>query len=77
MKIQTLFHRTERPLRVALAVLSAAFALILLAAASFEPARPETGVQAHRRPAVVHAGTHPHIQPCLVTGLAQIIGRAI
>ena len=77
MKIQTLFHRAERPFRVALAVLSSAFALILLGAAWFEPARPETGMQAHPHPAVVHAGTHPHIQPCIVTGLVQIIERAI
>jgi hypothetical protein len=77
MKIQTLFHRAERPLRVALAVLSSAFALVLLGAAWFQPARPEPGVQAHRRPAVIHTVAHPHLQPCIVTGLAQIIGRAI
>jgi hypothetical protein len=76
MKIQTLFHRTERPLRVALAMLSTAFALTLLAAASFEPARSETGMQAHRRPTVAHAVAH-HMQPWIVSGLAQIIGRAI
>jgi hypothetical protein len=77
MKIQTLFHRAERPLRFALAVLSTAFALILLAAAWFEPARPETGMQAHPHPGVLHTRTHPHILPFIVTGLVQIIGRAI
>jgi hypothetical protein len=77
MKIQTLLRRANHPLRVALAVLSTAFALILLGAASFQPARPQTGMQAHPHPAVVHAGTHPHIQPCIVTGLVQIVEQAI
>jgi hypothetical protein len=77
MKIQTLFHRAERPLRVALVMVSTAFALILLGAAWFEPARPETGIPVHSRPAVAQAGTHPHIQPCIVTSLVQIIERAI
>lgn len=77
MKIQTLLRRAKRPLRVALAVLSTAFALILLGAASFEPARPATGIQAHPRPASVHARTHPHIQPCIVTGLVQMVEQAI
>jgi hypothetical protein len=77
MKIQTLLRRAERPLRVALAVFSSAFALILLGAAAFQPARPETGVQAHPRPVVVHARTHPHIQPCIVTGLVQMVELAI
>ncbi len=77
MKIQTLFHRAERPLRIALALLSSAFALVLLGAAWFQPARPETGIQAHPHPAVVHPHPHPHIQPFIVTGLVQIIERAI
>jgi len=77
MKIQTLFNQAERPLRVALAVLSTTFALILLGAAWFEPARTDPGMHAHPQPAIVHAHTHPHIQPCIVTGLVQIIERAI
>jgi hypothetical protein len=76
MKIQTLLHRAEPPLRVALAVLSSAFALVLLCAAWFQPAHPERGMQAHPRPTVAHAVAH-HMQPWIVTGLVQIIGRAI
>jgi hypothetical protein len=77
MKIQTLFHRAERPLRFALAALSTAFALILLGAAWFEPARPETGMQRHPHPADLNTRTHLHIHASIVTGLVQIIGRAI
>ena len=77
MKIQTLFRQASRPLRVALAVLSSAFALILLGAASFQPGRPETSVQAHPRPVIMHARTHPHLQQCIVTGLVQIVEQAI
>ena len=77
MKIQSILSRAERPLRVALAVLSSAFALILLVAASFQPARPETSVQAHPRLVILHARTHPHLQPCFVTGLVQMVEQAI
>jgi|HubBroStandDraft_6_1064221.scaffolds.fasta_scaffold51702_2 hypothetical protein len=77
MKIQPLFHRAERPLRVALAVLSSALALVLLGAAWFQPVRPETGIQTHQRPAVVHACTHPRIQPWIVSSLAQMVEQAI
>jgi hypothetical protein len=77
MKIQTLFHRAERPLRVAVALLSTAFAVILLGAACFQPAHRETGTWAHPHPAVVHEHAHPHLQPCIVTCLVQIIERAI
>jgi hypothetical protein len=77
MKIQTLFHRAERPLRVAVALLSTAFAVILLGAAWFQPAHTETGMRAHPHSAVVNEPSHSHIQLCIVTGLVQMIERAI
>jgi hypothetical protein len=77
MKIQTLFHRAERPLRVVVAMLSTAFAVILLGAAWVQPAHTETGMRVHPHAAVVNERSHPHIQLCIVTGLVKIIDRAI
>jgi hypothetical protein len=82
MKIQTLFRRMERPMRVVLAGFSTTFALILLGAASFAPARHETGVQAHPQPVVLRAIAHPHVRPNstqnkIVCSLVQIIEQAI
>ncbi|HEY1895100.1 MAG TPA: hypothetical protein VGG62_02460 [Terracidiphilus sp.] len=77
MKFQTLFHRAERPVRVAVALLSTALAVILLGAAWFQPAPTETAMRAHPHRTVVNEHFHPHIQRCIVTGLVQIIERAI
>jgi hypothetical protein len=77
MKIQTLFHRAERPARVALAGLSTAFTVILLGAVWFQPAHPEMVIRAHTHPAVVHPRPHPRVQPFIVASLVQIIEQAI
>ena len=81
MKIQTLFRRAERPMRVALAGFSTAFALISLGAAWFEPARTETGIHAHPQPLVLRAVAHPHVHTCaqgkIVSSLIQMVETAI
>lgn len=81
MKIHTLFRRAEHPLRVVLAAFSGAFALILLGAASFQPARPETGIHAHPQPVVMRAAAHIHVHSCarskIVNSLFQMVEKAI
>lgn len=81
MKIQTLLRRAERPMRVVLAVFSTAFALILLGAASFQPARPETGIHPHPQPVVMRAAAHIHVHSCaqskIVNSLVQMVEKAI
>jgi hypothetical protein len=81
MKIQTLIRRAERPIRIVLAGVSAAFALILLGAAWFEPARTETGIHAHPQPVVLRAVAHPHVhtfaQGKIVSSLIQVVETAI
>jgi hypothetical protein len=81
MKIQTLFRRADRSMRVVLALFSTAFSLILLGAASFQPARTETGIHAHPQPVVLRAIAHPHVHTCtqskIVSGLVQMVETAI
>lgn len=81
MKIQTLLRRANRPVRVALAALSSALALTLLGAASFQPARPETGIHAHPQPVVMRAAAHIHVHSCsqckIVNSLVQVVEKAI
>jgi hypothetical protein len=61
--------------------LSTAFTLILVGAASFQPARPQTGIHAHPQPVVLRAIAHPHvhtyIQSEIVNGLVQMVEKAI
>jgi hypothetical protein len=81
MKIQMLFRRADPPMRVVLALFSTAFSLILLGAASFQPARPETGIHAHPQPVVIRAAAHIHVhsraQSKIVNSLVQMVEKAI